>query len=131
MIPLTDAQKKRVLRDIAQNKKFVPVPVAENLSWEEFSRINLHLPYLPGVQPDVGETRDYPFNNELVHILGYVAAVSPEDKKNDDDPLLDMPGYRIGKRGIEKAIRQRDARQRRRLPGRGQRLWPRHPRAGP
>jgi penicillin-binding protein 2 len=102
VIALTDAQKKRVLATLAQNKKFVPVPVAENLSWEEFSRINMHLPYLPGVQPDVGETRDYPFNDELVHILGYVAAVSPEDKKNDDDPLLDIPGYRIGKRGIER-----------------------------
>ncbi|MES2293362.1 MAG: penicillin-binding protein 2 [Pseudomonadota bacterium] len=102
VIALTDAQKKRVLATLAQNKKFVPVPVVENLSWEEFSRINMHLPYLPGVQPDVGETRDYPFNDELVHILGYVAAVSPEDKKNDDDPLLDIPGYRIGKRGIEK-----------------------------
>lgn len=102
VIALTDAQKKRVLATLAQNKKFVPVPVAENLSWEEFSRINMHLPYLPGVQPDVGETRDYPFNDELVHILGYVAAVSPEDKKNDEDPLLDIPGYRIGKRGIER-----------------------------
>ncbi len=77
VIQLTDAQKKRILHDIAQNKKFVPVPVAENLTWEEFSRINLHLPYLPGVQPDVGETRDYPFGSELVHVLGYVAAVSP------------------------------------------------------
>ena len=57
----------------------MPVPVAENLTWEEFSRINLHLPYLPGVQPDVGETRDYPFGDELVHMLGYVASVSPED----------------------------------------------------
>ncbi len=47
-----------------------------------------------------------------MHILGYVAAVSPEDKKgNDDDPLLDIPGYRIGKRGIEKAVRQHAARR--------------------
>src|SRR4029077_17410260 len=61
LIQLTDAQKKRVAHDIAMNKKFVPVPVAENLSWEEFARINMHLPYLSGVQPDVGETRDYPF----------------------------------------------------------------------
>jgi penicillin-binding protein 2 len=106
VIALTDAQKKRVMVTLAQNKKFVPVPVVENLSWEEFSRINMHLPYLPGVQPDVGETRDYPFNDELVHILGYVAAVSPEDKKGDEDTLLDIPGYRIGKRGIE---RQYDA----------------------
>ena len=43
VIHLTDQQKKKVLRDIAANKKFVPVPVAENLTWEDFSRINLHL----------------------------------------------------------------------------------------
>lgn len=102
VIALSDAQKKRVLATLAQNRKFVPVPVAENLSWEEFSRINMHLPYLPGVQPDVGETRDYPFNDELVHILGYVAQVSPGDKKDDTDPLLSIPGYRIGKKGIER-----------------------------
>ena len=102
IISMTDAQKKRVLKDLAANKKFVPVPVAENLSWEEFARINLHLPYLPGVRPDIGQTRDYPFGPELSHILGYVAAVSPEDKSDKDDPLLDIPGMRIGKRGIEK-----------------------------
>jgi penicillin-binding protein 2 len=104
IIQISDAQKKRVAQTIAENKKFMPVPVAENLSWEEFSRINLHLPYLPGVQPDVGETRAYPYDTSMVHVLGYVAAVSPEDMKNDDDPLLSQPGFRIGKRGIEKAF---------------------------
>src|SRR3984885_6274082 len=73
VIQISDAQKKRVAQTIAENKKFVPVPVAENLTWEEFSRINLHLPYLPGVQPDVGETRDYPYDKAMVHVLGYVA----------------------------------------------------------
>ena len=106
VILLTDQQKKKVLHDIAMNKKFVPVPVVENLSWDDFSRINLHLPYLPGIQPDVGETRDYPFGPETVHILGYVAAVSPEELKKDDDPLMSLPGYRIGKRGIEKEYEQ-------------------------
>ncbi|MBV9331906.1 MAG: penicillin-binding protein 2, partial [Alphaproteobacteria bacterium] len=96
-------QREKVLRDIAQNKRFLPVPVAENLTWEEFSRINLHLPYLPGVQPDVGDTRAYPYGAGLSHVLGYVAAASTEDKKNSDDPLLDLPGFRVGKRGIEKA----------------------------
>jgi len=99
---LTDQQKKKILHDIAMNKRFVPVPVAENLSWEEFSRVNLHLPYLPGIQCDVGETRDYPFGKELVHILGYVASVSPQEQEHDADPLMSMPGMRIGKRGIEK-----------------------------
>jgi penicillin-binding protein 2 len=103
VVQLGDQQKKRVLRDLAINKKFVPVVVAENLSWDEFALLNQHLPYLPGVQPDVGETRAYPFGSEISHLLGYVAPVSQEDKKSDDDdPLLDVPGFRIGKRGIER-----------------------------
>jgi penicillin-binding protein 2 len=104
VIEISDVQKKRVAQMIAENKKFVPVPVAENLTYEEFSRINMHLPYLPGVQPDVGETRDYPFGASMVHVLGYVAAVSPEDMKGNDDPMLSQPGFRIGKRGIEKTF---------------------------
>ena len=102
VILLSDQQKKKIIHDIAMNKKFVPVPVAENLSWEEFSLVNLHLPYLPGVQCDVGESRDYPFGKELVHTLGYVSSVSPQDIEHDDDPLMNLPGMRIGKRGIEK-----------------------------
>ncbi len=102
IIVLSGRDREKVLRAIKKNRPFVPVTVADNLSWDEFARINLHLPYLPGIQPDVGETRDYPFAAEMSHILGYVAAVSPEDQKHDDDPLLDLPGFRIGKRGIEK-----------------------------
>ena len=102
VILLTDQQRKKVLHDLAINKKFVPVPVAENISWEEFSRVNLHLPYLPGVQCDVGEARDYPFGKELAHVLGYVASVSPKDLEHDQDPLMNLPDMRIGKRGIEK-----------------------------
>jgi penicillin-binding protein 2 len=103
IIELPEQKRQKVLHDIAQNKKFLPVPVAENLTWEEFARINLHLPYLQGVQPDVGETRDYPYGAGLSHMLGYVASVSPTDKNNSDDPLLALPGFRIGKLGIEKA----------------------------
>ncbi len=102
IIELTPHQRERVLHDIAANKKFAPVPIAENLSWEEFARLNLHLPYLPGVQPDVGDTRDYPYGAEISHVLGYVAAASQQDQKGDDDPLLSQPGFRVGKRGIEK-----------------------------
>jgi len=103
IILLTDRDRARILRDIGANKKFVPVTIAENLTWEEFARVNLHLPYLSGIQPDAGETRDYPFGDELSHVLGYVAAVSPRDKEDDSDPVLDLPGFRIGKRGIEKS----------------------------
>jgi penicillin-binding protein 2 len=103
VILLTDRDRARIHRDIASNKKFVPSIVAENLTWEEFARVNLHLPYLSGIQPDVGETRDYPFGDGLSHVLGYVAAVSPKEEDADNDPVLELPGFRIGKRGIEKS----------------------------
>lgn len=102
LVLITDHQRERILHDIAQNKRFVPVTVVENLDWDEFARINLHLPYLPGIQPDVGETRAYPYGEIMSHVLGYVAAVSVEDLQHDDDPLLQLPGFRIGRRGIEK-----------------------------
>jgi penicillin-binding protein 2 len=105
-IPLNENVRLRVLKEAGANKPFMPIVVAENLSWDEFARLNLDLPYLPGVQPDVGETRGYPFADELSHVLGYVSPVSPEDKQKDDsdDPLFDLPGFRLGKRGIEKTF---------------------------
>lgn len=102
IIQLDPDRKARVLHDIAQNKKFAQVPIVENLSWEEFARINMHLPYLPGVQTDVGETRSYPYGAEMSHVLGYVAAASQKDQEKDSDQLLTQPGFRVGKRGIEK-----------------------------
>ena len=102
IIQLDPDKKQRVLHDIAQNKKFAQVPIAENLSWEEFARISMHLPYLPGVQTDVGETRSYPYSAEMSHVLGYIAAASPKDQEKDHDQLLTQPGFRVGKRGIEK-----------------------------
>jgi penicillin-binding protein 2 len=107
VIPISDRIRAKVLKDATANRSFVPLLVAENLSWDDFARLNLNLPYLHGVQPDVGETRDYPYAAEASHILGYVAAVSPEDKaaeKSEPDPLLDVPGFRIGKRGVERTF---------------------------
>jgi penicillin-binding protein 2 len=60
IIYLSDRQRERVWREANENKAFVPIIVAENLPWDDFARINLHLPYLAGVQPDVGQTRAYP-----------------------------------------------------------------------
>jgi penicillin-binding protein 2 len=108
IIPIDARMRAKVLKDAATNRPFVPLVVAENLSWEDFARLNLDLPYLPGVQPEVGDTRDYPYTEELSHVLGYVAPLSEDDKVSlaDDvdvnDPLHDVPGLRVGKRGIER-----------------------------
>jgi len=107
VIPINERIRAKVLKDALVNKPFVPLIVAENLGWDDFARLNLDLPYLPGVLPDVGDTRDYPYTEEFSHVLGYVAPVAAEDKSApqevaSDDPILEVPGVRIGKRGIEK-----------------------------
>jgi penicillin-binding protein 2 len=100
LIQVDDNQRARVKREIERRRKFVPVVVAENLSWDDFAKVNLHSPDLPGVQLDVGETRDYPYVSTFSHIVGYVGAVA--ENELGDDPLLELPGFRIGKSGVEK-----------------------------
>lgn len=103
VIQIDDWQRARIVREIERKRKFVPVVVADNLTWDDFARINLHSPDLPGIQLDVGETRDYPLGEMTAHVAGYVAAVSERDlRENPDTPLLELPGFRIGKNGLER-----------------------------
>lgn len=97
---LTDRDRQRVIRELERKRGFVPVTVRENLSWDEMARIQVNAPDLPGVIIDEGLARAYPWGEDFAHVLGYVAAVSEEDLTGD--PLLELPGFRIGKAGIEK-----------------------------
>ena len=108
IVAITPYDRKKILRDISRSPRFMPVTVAEDLTWQQFAELNINEPDLAGVQPDVGETRHYPFGSELAHVVGYVAAVSDKEIANADDeqPLLRLPGFRIGKSGIEKTYDQ-------------------------
>lgn len=100
IIDISEKEKRKILKEIKRKRSFVPVTVRENLSWEEVAQIEVNTPTLPGTEIDVGQTRHYPRGNLSAHVLGYVAAVTERDAK--DDPLLELPGFRIGKSGIEK-----------------------------
>jgi len=100
IIPLGKGERRRVNREMQRNRSFVPVTIRENLNWEEVAQIEVNAPDLPGVMIDVGQSRYYPYGTDTAHVLGYVAAVS--QKEVTGDPLLELPGFRIGKAGIEK-----------------------------
>ena len=100
IIPINSSIRRRVIRDKKRNRSFVPITVRENLHWKEAARIEVNSPDLPGIMIDVGQTRSYPQGSELAHVLGYVAPVSPSELTGD--PLLELPGFRIGKAGLEK-----------------------------
>lgn len=101
LVPLTDRQRQRIHRDIRRTQSFKPVLVAEQLSWEDFARINLYLPGLTGFEPNVGDLRYYPVGPELGHVLGYVGGVTDKDIASDPQ-LLSLPGFRLGRAGVER-----------------------------
>ncbi|MEE2995945.1 MAG: penicillin-binding protein 2 [Pseudomonadota bacterium] len=102
IITLRDHDRKRVLREVRRRRGFVPVTVRENLQWEEVSRIEVNAPDLPGLSIGVGQSRQYPFKHDFAHVLGYVSAVT--GKEITGDPLLELPGFKTGKNGIERVF---------------------------
>jgi penicillin-binding protein 2 len=100
IIGVGPAERRRIRREIQRRRRFVPITVRENLSWEEVARIEVNAPDLPGIMIDVGQSRYYPHGPSTAHVLGYVAAVS--ESETTGDPLLQLPGFRIGKAGVEK-----------------------------
>ena len=105
IMPLSEAEEQRIKKDLKSNKSFVPIKIKDNLSWEDVSKIQLNAPDLPGIIIDEGLSRYYPYGEKMAHALGYVAAVSEKDVK--DDPLLEVPGFKIGKSGIEKLFEKK------------------------
>ncbi len=109
LIPLTPEILDRVRRDMTRHRAFVPITVAERLSWEEISRVAANAPALPGITPEMGLSRYYPLYEDMSHVVGYVGPVSERDLEGleNPDPVLMIPRFQIGKSGVERA--QEDA----------------------
>jgi penicillin-binding protein 2 len=107
LVSLDEAHLNRLKEEIADAPRKAPVAIVEDMTWEEFSRVNVRAPELPGVTADMGEVRVYPFSGAFAHVIGYVAKVSAKDVTKtgpNADPILLNPGFRIGKQGVEKAF---------------------------
>ncbi len=103
VIALPDTDLDKVRREIERRSPFVPIIIADRLSWDDLSAVALNAPALPGITPEVGLSRRYPFAADFAHVLGYVGPVSDYDlaKLDDPDPLLQIPKFQIGKVGVE------------------------------
>ena len=100
IVPLTENERRRILREVARKRKFLPVTVKENLTWDDVSRLAVNTPELPGVAIDVGSSRLYPDAGQIAHVVGYVAP--PAEADLTGDPLLELPDFRIGRNGVER-----------------------------
>ena len=103
LLNLSDKRIFYLKRKIAKQKPWEPIIVSDNLTWSEFSRINLFLHELPGVEPLVSVARQYP-DQSTAHLVGYVSQVSQKDLQKKQY-LKDMSvGIAVGKTGLENKL---------------------------
>ena len=106
-VPLDAERQARLTKDLVRAPKRSPVSVMEDMSWEQFSAINVRAPEMPGVTADMGEVRVYPHGGAFAHVIGYVAKVNKEDLAPtgpNSEAIMLHPGFRIGRQGVEKAF---------------------------
>ena len=86
---------------VSKQKPWEPIIVSDNLTWSEFSRINLFLHELQGVEPIVSVARVYS-DTSSAHLVGYVSKASAKDLQKKKY-LRDMgvAGISVGKTGLE------------------------------
>ena len=103
VVALDPESLERTRSELKRSARFLPVTIAEDVSWEDISRVSVNAPALAGITPEVGLSRVYPQGSDLAHVLGYVGPVSDYDlsRIEDPEPLLRIPRFQIGKVGVE------------------------------
>ena len=105
LLALTPDDVDRINRDLAAAKGFQPVAVAENIDYANYAAVTVHLPELPGVTPSRGYSRFYPDGPAVAQLVGYVGTANAKEYAAEDkNPLLIIPGFKIGKAGLEKSL---------------------------
>ncbi len=105
ILKLSDNDFAKILKKKNSQKPWDTIIISENLSWEEFSKLNLYIHELDGVKPVLSISRNYPFNENYTHIVGYVSRASTSDlNENEIIRKNHVPGLRVGKIGLEKTF---------------------------
>ena len=105
ILKLNDKEFSKIIKKKNSQKSWETLIISENLSWEQFSKINFYLHELVGVKPVLSVARNYPFNKTFTHVLGYVAEASENDLLNNEIIKNNhVPGLRVGKIGLEKTF---------------------------
>ncbi|TMV10159.1 penicillin-binding protein 2 [Ruegeria sediminis] len=103
LIPLQEEELERARTEMRRSAPFLPVTIADQVTWEDISKVAINAPALPGITPEVGLARHYPRYEDFAHVVGYVGPVSDYDlsQLSDPEPVLRIPRFQIGKVGLE------------------------------
>ena len=105
ILQLDDQQFSKIIKKKKSQKPWETLIISENLSWDQFSKVNFFLHELVGAKPVLSVARSYPYKDNYTHILGYVAQASENDLLNNEVIKKNhVPGLRVGKIGLEKTF---------------------------
>ena len=105
ILNLSEKEFQKVIRKKNELKAWETIVVSDNLSWEQFSKVNNYLHDLVGVKTVLSISRIYPFKENYTHVLGYVSQANEKDIiDNDNIKEKFVPGIRVGKTGLEKTF---------------------------
>jgi len=107
LINFNERQRRSLLKKIKKRKPWEPVIISDNLTWSEFSKLNLFLHEMQGIKPVVAVTRKYSQDGSFSHLIGYVSDVSQSDLENSEFlRKVHVPGLKTGKTGLEKSLNE-------------------------
>ena len=105
ILDLSDKQFQSILKKKKEIKPWEAIVVSDNLSWEQFSKVNSYLYELEGVKSVLSISRFYPYKETFTHIIGYVSQANENDLlTNEVIKEKFVPGLRVGKVGLEKSF---------------------------
>ena len=107
IINFSEKNKIFLLKRLKKRKPWESIIISDNLTWSEFSKLNLFLHELEGVKPVVSVARKYAEDDSSYHLIGYVSEVSAKELKNSYFlQEVHVPGLKIGKNGLEKYLNE-------------------------
>lgn len=105
IISLDEDEKLRIQKEIKRKRPFMAIRIKDGLSFSEAAALHLNAPDLMGIHIEEDLIRSYPLKETNAHLIGYVSLMNDKDlEENPDNPLADLPGYRIGRTGLENSF---------------------------
>jgi penicillin-binding protein 2 len=105
ILNLSTKEFSKIIKKKNNQKPWETLIISENLSWEQFTKVNYFLHDLSGAKPVLTVSRNYPFKENYTHVLGYVGQASAEDLLNNEIiKNSHVPGLKVGKIGLEKTF---------------------------
>ena len=105
ILDLSDKEYSKIVKKKNNQKPWETIIISENLSWAQFSKLNLYLHELDGAKPVLSVSRYYPYKENFTHVLGYLSRASALDlEENESIKKNYVPGLKVGKSGLEKTF---------------------------